>query len=113
MTEEVTFPSHAKKSKNKINSRLSMSKHRLIFRSEEQTAKDNDFSEIYFIDVRDETSKAQVPYVASRHRQRTKNNFFHLHVNQELLLSHSGYLFVGLAEVGVTIKCPPPNRFPN
>lgn len=30
--------------------------------------------------------------------------FFHLHVNQELLLSHSGYIYIELAELGMTLK---------
>lgn len=50
-------------------------------------------------------SQRKITFFINRDKQQTKNNFLiHLHVNQELLLSHSGYIYIELAEVGVTIK---------
>lgn len=39
-------------------------------------------------------SQRKITVFINRDKQQTKNNFFiHLHVNRELLLSHSGYIY--------------------
>lgn len=40
-------------------------------------------------------SQRKITFFINRDKQQTKNNFFfiHLHVNRELLLSHSGYIY--------------------
>ena len=39
-------------------------------------------------------SQRKITFFINRDKQQTKNNvFIHLHVNQELLLSHSGYIY--------------------